>query len=141
MQHWRYMRFAIVAMAALAVPGWLPAQEPAKKGEPSKVAAPAAKEAQAPAPAGAAAKASPPARGRGGDEEGRAGHGGRQGPRAVGAGRTAGPGRGADVPVVRVPQRPGLWPGRADRAVDGPGDRDRGPALRRLAGRPGDRGR
>jgi K(+)-stimulated pyrophosphate-energized sodium pump len=61
MQRWRYMGFAMIALAALAVPGRLPAQEPAKKGEAPKAAAPAAKEVQAPAPADAAAKKASPA--------------------------------------------------------------------------------
>ena len=61
MQRWRYMGFAMVALAVLAVPGRLPAQEDAKKGETPKVEAPAGKAAQPPAPAGAAAKEAPPA--------------------------------------------------------------------------------
>ena len=31
MQRWRFIRFVTVALALLAAPGWLPAQEPAKK--------------------------------------------------------------------------------------------------------------
>ncbi len=60
MQRWRYMGFALIALVALAVPGRLPAQEPAKKGEAPKAAAPAAKDAQTPAPTGAATKEAPP---------------------------------------------------------------------------------
>src|SRR5271163_3962249 len=54
MQRWRYMGFAMVALVTLAMPAWLPAQEPAKKGDVPKAAAPVAKDAQAPAPTGAA---------------------------------------------------------------------------------------
>ncbi len=61
MQRWRYMGFAMIAAAVLAVPGRLPAQEPAKKGEAPNAAAPAANEAQAPAPTGPATKAEPTA--------------------------------------------------------------------------------
>jgi K(+)-stimulated pyrophosphate-energized sodium pump len=60
MQRWRYMGFAWFALAVLAVPGRLPAQEAAKKGETPKVEAPAAKAAQPPAPTGPTAKEAPP---------------------------------------------------------------------------------
>ena len=61
MQRWRYMGFALVALAVLAVPGRLPAQESAKKAETPKVEAPVAEAAQPPAPAGPAAKEAAPA--------------------------------------------------------------------------------
>ena len=67
MQPWRLIRFVTFALAVLAAPGWLPAQEPAKKDAPAVAspdpAAPVAKAADAapvatPAPAEAAAPAS-----------------------------------------------------------------------------------
>ncbi len=77
MQRWRYMGFALVALAVLAMPGHLsaqdvtkkgetptkvtgPAEEAAKKGEtPTKVTAPSPEATQVPAPAAAPAPSRP----------------------------------------------------------------------------------
>jgi len=62
MQRWRYMAFAMVALAALAVPVRLPAQEslPRKEKRPKRVRR-RPRKVQAPAPAPTATKAGPAA--------------------------------------------------------------------------------
>ena len=60
MKPWRYRVFAVLALAALAMPGQLSAQEPAKKDDAPKAAAPAPAVTQAPAPAPADTQAAPP---------------------------------------------------------------------------------
>ena len=61
MQPWRLMRFVTFALAVLAAPGWLPAQEPAKKETPAAASPdPAARQAKAAAPAPAPVAAPAP---------------------------------------------------------------------------------